>query len=166
LVDVTPACALSSGLATKICGVASNLLLLHVCLQVTAGSALGVVSLGQDSLMSTTYTGPAFAPGGFAGTNGMTMQQQQQGGEMLPGSFSGMAMQQQQQPGAMGMGMNGGMMNGIGMGGAAIPGQQVIGAEQGQVNTKATSGATAAAAAAAVGVSVLAGLAVVLALMV
>jgi hypothetical protein len=163
LVDVTPACALSSGLATKICGVASNLLLLHVCLQVTAGSALGVVSLGQDSLMSTTYTGPAFAPGGFAGTNGMTMQQQQQGGEMLPGSFSGMAMQHQQ-PGAMGMGMNGGMMNGIGMGGAAMPGQQVIGAEQGQVNTKATSGATAAAA--AVGVSVLAGLAVVLALMV
>lgn len=27
--------------------------------QVTAGTALGVVSMGQDSLMSTTYTGPA-----------------------------------------------------------------------------------------------------------
>jgi hypothetical protein len=26
-----------------------------MCVQVTAGSALGVVSLGQDSLMSTTY---------------------------------------------------------------------------------------------------------------
>jgi hypothetical protein len=136
-----------------------------MCVQVTAGSALGVVSLGQDSLMSTTYTGPAFAPGGFAGTNGMTMQQQQQqGGEMLPGSFNGMGMQQQQ-PGAMGMGMNGGMMNGMGMGGAAVPGQQVIGAEQGQVNTKATSGATASAAA-AMGVSMLAGLALVLTLLI
>jgi hypothetical protein len=132
-----------------------------VRVQVTAGSALGVVSLGQDSLMSTTYTGPAYALGGFTSSNGMAMQQQQQqqGGEMLPGSLNGMAMQQQQ-PGGMGMGMNGGMMNGMGMGNAAMPGQQVMGAEQGQVSAKATSGA----AAAAVGASVLAGLAFVLAL--
>jgi hypothetical protein len=138
--------------------------LLHVVRpQVTAGSALGVVSLGQDSLMSTTFSGPAFAAGGFTGSNGMAMQQQQGSGEMLPGAFNGMGMQQQQQPGAMGMGMNGGMMNGMGMGGAAMPGQQVIGAEQGQVSAQATSGA---AAAAAMGVSVLAGLAFVLSLMV
>jgi hypothetical protein len=126
--------------------------------QVTAGSALGVVSLGQDSLMSTTYTGPAYAAGGFTGSNGMGMQQQQ--GEGLPGTFNGMVMQQQ---GAMGM--NGGMMNGMGMGGAALPGQQVMGAEQGQVGAKATSGAAAAAAGVRlVAASVLAALACMLVL--
>jgi hypothetical protein len=128
-----------------------------VFLQVTAGSALGVVSLGQDSLMSTTYTGPAFAAGSFTGSSGMGMQQQQ--GEALHGTYNGMGMQQQQ--GAMGMGMNGGMMNGMGMGGASLPGQQVMAAEQGQVSAKATSGAGAAGMRVGAA-SVLAGLAFVL----
>lgn len=117
---------------------------------VTAGSAMGIVSLGQDSLMSTTITGTAYAAGGYTGSSsssmGLGMQQQQQG-EALPGTYNGMGMQQQQQQqGAMGMVMNGGMMNGMGMGGAAMPGQQVMGAEQGQVPAKASSGAAAVAA--------------------
>ncbi|WIA40598.1 hypothetical protein OEZ86_013938 [Tetradesmus obliquus] len=130
---------------------------------VTAGSAMGIVSLGQDSLMSTTITGTAYAAGGYTGSSssmGLGMQpQQQQQGEALPGTYNGMGMQQQQQQGAMGMGMNGGMMIGMGMGGAAMPGQQVMGAEQGQVPAKTTSGAAAVAAGVRlVAASVLAGL--------
>lgn len=132
---------------------------------VTAGSAMGIVSLGQDSLMSTTITGTAYAAGGYTGSSssssmGLGMQpQQQQQGEALPGTYNGMGMQQQQQQGAMGTGMNGGMMNGMGMGGAAMPGQQVMGTEQGQVPAKTTSGAAAVAAGVRlVAPSVLAGL--------
>lgn len=134
-------------------------------LQVTAGSAMGIVSLGQDSLMSTTITGTAYAAGGYTGSSssssmGLGMQpQQQQQGEALPGTYNGMGMQKQQQQGAMGTGMNGGMMNGMGMGGAAMPGQQVMGTEQGQVPAKTTSGAAAVAAGVRlVAPSVLAGL--------
>ncbi|KAF6253865.1 hypothetical protein COO60DRAFT_384683 [Scenedesmus sp. NREL 46B-D3] len=131
---------------------------------VTAGSALGVVSLGQDSLMSTTYTAPPSAAGDYMGSNGMVMQQQQ--GEALPGTINSFGTTQQQQD-AMGTSMNSGMINGMGMAGVAVPGQRVVGDEQGQVAAKAMSGAAAAAASVKlVGASALAGLVMVLMLMV
>lgn len=92
------------------CNMMCHKLLLFCSLQVTAGSVLGIVSTGQDSLMSTTYTGPALPAttteaaeaSQQTGTysNGMGQMQQQGRTGMQNGMMTGV---QQQQQGTIGM---------------------------------------------------------------
>lgn len=72
--------------------VAAPLHVLHV--QVTGGSALGIVSAGTDSLMATTVQGPAVAGGGYSGAalpgqqNGVMGPQAESGNQQPPAKKS------------------------------------------------------------------------------